>query len=146
KIREESPSTATALLSLARASATANATRGKPVAQLPVDLESRLELAKVENGITLEADPIWPGDVGSSLRQVVCERENREELEKEDLTPTRSLLFVGPPGVGKTLSARWLASQLHVPLVTLDLAAVMSSFLGRTGNNLRNILDYSKGL
>jgi SpoVK/Ycf46/Vps4 family AAA+-type ATPase len=30
--------------------------------------------------------------------------------------------------------------------VTLDLAAVMSSFLGRTGNNVRNVLDYAKGI
>ena len=36
------------------------------------------------------------------------------------LNPTRSAIFVGPPGVGKTLTARWLASQL-VPLYVLDL-------------------------
>ncbi len=35
---------------------------------------------------------------------------------------------------------------LNRPLITLDLAAVMSSFLGRTGNNLRNVLDYAKGV
>ncbi len=69
-----------------------------------------------------------------------------EALAQANLYPARSLLFVGPPGVGKTLSARWLARELNMPLVTLDLAAVMSSFLGRTGNNLRNVLDYAKGV
>ena len=48
--------------------------------------------------------------------------------------------------MGKTLAARWLASKLDRPLIVLDLAAVMSSFLGRTGNNVRNVIDYAKGV
>src|ERR1700733_11402427 len=63
-----------------------------------------------------------------------------------DLHPTKSALFVGPPGVGKTLAARWIAKKLNRPLIVLDLSAVMSSFLGRTGNNVRNVLDYAKGV
>jgi SpoVK/Ycf46/Vps4 family AAA+-type ATPase len=65
-------------------------------------------------------------------------------LKKAGLDPTRTVLFVGPPGVGKTLSARWIASQLGLKLLILDLSAVMSSFLGRTGNNVRSVLDYAK--
>lgn len=56
------------------------------------------------------------------------------------------MVFTGPPGVGKTLAARWLAVQLHRPLLILDLASVMSSFLGRTGSNLRNVMDYAKSV
>ncbi|KAG1531821.1 hypothetical protein G6F50_016490 [Rhizopus delemar] len=60
------------------------------------------------------------------------------------LTPTRSAIFVGPPGVGKTLKARWLAAQLKVPLYVLDLTAVMSSLLGKSGTNLRAAIDFAK--
>ncbi|MBI2852749.1 MAG: AAA family ATPase [Chloroflexi bacterium] len=42
------------------------------------------------------------------------------------------------------MAARWLAYRLHYPLLTLDLSAVMSSFLGKTGNNIRVVLDYAR--
>ncbi len=60
------------------------------------------------------------------------------------LEPTRSVIFVGAPGVGKTLAARWLASQLNLPFYVLDLTAVMSSLLGRSGTNLRAAIDFAK--
>lgn len=67
-----------------------------------------------------------------------------ERLTSLGLDPTRSAIFVGPPGVGKTLSAAWLAGELEVPLRVLDLSAVMSSYLGRTGSNLRKVLDFAR--
>jgi SpoVK/Ycf46/Vps4 family AAA+-type ATPase len=54
------------------------------------------------------------------------------------------MLFVGAPGVGKTLAARWLARETHRPLLVLDLASVMNSFLGKTGVNLRLVIDHAK--
>jgi len=78
------------------------------------------------------------------LGQLVEERHKQEVLAKEGLLPTRSVLLTGKPGVGKSLAARWIAQHLNRPLVTLDLSAVMSSFLGKTGANLRHVLDYAK--
>ncbi len=112
---------------------------------LPVDLDSRLQLLRVDNA-HLDHDPILSEENQKLLDQIISERRNIKSLFDSGLNPTKSVLFTGPPGVGKTLAAKWLAIKLNRPLVILDLAAVMSSFLGRTGNNVRHVLDYAKSI
>jgi len=111
---------------------------------LPVDADSRLHLLRVEDPPVLDHDPVLVAGIRAQLNQVIGERNRPESLHAAGLHPTRSVLFTGLPGVGKTMAARWLAVQLGKPLLTLDLAAVMSSYLGRTGGNLRHVLDYAK--
>lgn len=127
-----------------------------PAHAMPVDDESRLSLLKVfkdrpdqqSNQRTSQQDglhmPLLSQDIEQSLRQLIEERRQSQRLAASGLTPTRSAIFVGKPGVGKTLTARWLAAKLGLPLYVLDLTAVMSSLLGRSGNNLRAALDFAK--
>jgi SpoVK/Ycf46/Vps4 family AAA+-type ATPase len=124
-------------------------TRSSPIRRseapaLPVDLDTRIQLIRVESPVHLDITPIYAEPVETELQAVVTEHRSRDALEQRGLEPTRTALFTGPPGVGKTLSARWIAEQLGLPLLILDLSAVMSSFLGRTGNNVRHVLDYAK--
>lgn len=129
---------------VANAPSTASPLRDAGGAMVPVDMDSRVQLVRHENPVVLDRIPILSKSVVAKIDQVVIEREREAELARRDLTPTRSLLFVGPPGVGKTLSAQWIAQRLNKALVTLDLSSVMSSFLGKTGANLRSVLDYGK--
>jgi SpoVK/Ycf46/Vps4 family AAA+-type ATPase len=140
------PEVATELNKLLQESPTRQSPLRQVAEPVPVDMESRLQLLRVETTPTMDVEPIWDDVVKRSLAQLVFERQHEQELIKQSLAPTRSVIFTGPPGVGKTLAARWLARQLRRPLLTLDLSAVMSSFLGRTGANVRHVLDYAKGV
>jgi SpoVK/Ycf46/Vps4 family AAA+-type ATPase len=120
--------------------------RNEAMASIPLDRDSHLQLLRFDTVETLELEPVWQPQIAEALDQIVSEHMQMEELCRRGLAPTRTAIFTGPPGVGKTLAARWLAYQLGRPLLTLDLAAVMSSYLGRTGANVRHVLDYAKGV
>ncbi|MGI0486545.1 ATP-binding protein [Pantanalinema rosaneae CENA516] len=49
-------------------------------------------------------------------------------------------LLVGPSGTGKTLAVGWLATRLGMPLYRVDLAAVVSKYIGETEKNLAQLL------
>ena len=113
---------------------------------VPVDADSRLALVRHEPPTGDGKGPLLSPDVLARVEQIVSERRDLAKLEQLGLPPTRSVLLVGPPGVGKTMCARWIAERLNWPLVTLDLATVMSSYLGKTGANIRAALDYGKSV
>ena len=113
---------------------------------VPIDVESRFQLLRLEEKPVLEHEPVYTDQVQTALERLVQERKKLPALLKAGLDPTRTALFTGPPGVGKTLAARWIARETERPLLLLDLSAVMSSYLGRTGSNLRHVLDYAKSV
>ncbi len=110
---------------------------------LPRDADTHLPVA-------LLAEPamggalVLPGPAGRQVERLIAERRHAEKLASAGLTPTRTVLLCGPPGVGKTHTAHHLARHLELPLVIVDLATVMSSYLGRTGQNLRAALDHAR--
>lgn len=146
RYRDTIPHMSESLLSLLKESPSrASPLRKQNDVPLPVDLDSRLQLLRVEIA-GVENEPIFSDKNKDYLQQVLMERKNADTLYRLGLHPTKSLLFTGAPGLGKTLAAKWIASQLNRPLLVLDLAAVMSSYLGRTGNNIRYVLDYAKSI
>ncbi|MFH1217127.1 MAG: AAA family ATPase [Pseudomonadota bacterium] len=50
-----------------------------------------------------------------------------------------SALFSGPPGTGKTLAAEIVAAELELDLYKIDLAGVVSKYIGETEKNLSRI-------
>ena len=106
--------------------------------------EEQLALVRLDPGDAKK--PVLAGKLGASVLQLLTERRESGKLRKLGLEPVRSAIFVGPPGVGKTMTAKWIATELDLPLLVLDLAAIMSSLLGKTGTNLRAVLNHAKSI
>lgn len=49
----------------------------------------------------------------------------------------RGILFDGPPGVGKTAGAKYLASEWGVPLYRFDIGSTKNKYVGESEGNMR---------
>lgn len=52
-----------------------------------------------------------------------------------------SVLFTGPSGSGKTMAAEVIANALGIDMYKIDLAGVVSKYIGETQKNLENIFS-----
>jgi len=109
----------------------------------PVDIDSRMQLVEVLYPVILDRPLVLSKKIKEVLDACLNEWASIDLLLKEGLAPARMLLFCGLPGTGKTMAAHWLAQELKLPLMTLNLATVMSSYLGKTGNNLKAVFDHA---
>lgn len=120
-----------------------NVTRTSGSAFTPCDFDIQSDLLTRDvPPIKLDANPIFEADIREMLEMVIKERHLDKDIIRAGLTISSKLIFCGPPGVGKTLAAKWLSNQLNLPLYTLNLAAVMSSFLGKTGSNIQRVFQF----
>ena len=55
------------------------------------------------------------------------------------------VLFAGESGTGKTMAAQVLASDLGLDLFRIDLATVVSKYIGETEKNLDRVFDAAEG-
>ncbi|MFK2890871.1 AAA family ATPase [Dyella flagellata] len=146
--REKSPLAATLSKALSEASESRLTLARDAAAQQatlsPVDADSNLPLTTTQFPAHVDLQPVWAPEIESGLNGLIQEWLHTNKLVAAGLEPSRTVLLSGPPGVGKTLAATFLAEQLHLPLVTLNLAAAVNSLLGKTGNNLVKVLSHAR--
>lgn len=75
------------------------------------------------------------------VNDVLRQQRKRDWLREHGKTPNRRILFVGPPGSGKTMSAEALAGELHLPLFIIRLEGLITRYMGETAAKLRLIFD-----
>lgn len=83
------------------------------------------------------------------IERILSEYRQRGALKNHGLDHRRKVLLSGPPGTGKTLTARILASELKLPLRTIQVDRLVTKFMGETSAKLRQIFDViecSKGV
>lgn len=105
--------------------------------QLPSNVDGILEPRLPPNArmTDLVVDPTTRERIG----RVLAEQAARERLAELGLRPMRKLLFSGPPGVGKTMTASVIAGELALSLIRVELHGVLSQYLGETGKNLAKV-------
>lgn len=114
------------------------------VVPLPKDKDSSLDLVEIlQPTVTLD-DVALSENTLTSIKQIIEEQRKSNSLLKMGVTPTNRILFCGPPGCGKTMTANALAAELGLPLAYVRLDALVSSYLGQTGTNIRKIFEFVK--
>lgn len=73
--------------------------------------------------------------------EVLNEWNHKDSLFSKGLAPSNRIIMYGLPGTGKTKLANALATSLGYPVMSVYLDELMSSYLGKTGKNIREIFD-----
>ena len=86
-------------------------------------------------------DIVLDQDIYERLTRITKEQRQGAKLRSHGLIPRKKMLFVGPPGTGKTMSASVLAGELGLPLFVVRLEGLITKFMGETAAKLRLIFD-----
>ncbi|MEH1930040.1 AAA family ATPase [Nostoc sp.] len=108
----------------------------------PKDKDTGLALLEVKQFDLTWDHIVLSEKIFDTLQEIVLENRKQDILAVYNLKPKNKLLFCGPPGCGKTQTAKVLSSALGLPLVYVNLTAVFSSYLGETATNLQKIFTY----
>jgi SpoVK/Ycf46/Vps4 family AAA+-type ATPase len=87
------------------------------------------------------ASLVLPEQLKERIGRVIHEHRQQEKLKSHGLSNRRKILLVGPPGTGKTMTARVLAHELRLTLHTIQVDKLMTKFMGETSAKLRQIFD-----
>ena len=69
-----------------------------------------------------------------------------KKLDALNINYLNSTLLHGASGTGKTMFGQYVAYKLNVPFIYINFGNLISSYMGKTGNNLSQIFDYVKSI
>jgi SpoVK/Ycf46/Vps4 family AAA+-type ATPase len=91
-------------------------------------------------------DIVLTGDQEAEVEKIVKAIQYRDYLRKIGLREIGKLLFVGPPGTGKTSTARAMSARLRLPFLEVKLSMITSQYLGETSKNIDKVFELAKKL
>ena len=104
-------------------------------------IDDRNDLVSRTAPTTADLPPlVLPPDTQAAVDGLIVQWTEPDRLIAVGVEPAHTILLRGGPGVGKTLIATHIAALLGLPLLSVNLAEIVSSLLGGTGRNLREAL------
>lgn len=86
-------------------------------------------------------DLVASDEVKARLGRVVKEYRQRGKLADYGYENRRRILLEGAPGTGKTMTASIIASELQMPLFTIQMDKLITKYMGETSVKLRQIFE-----
>ncbi|MFQ6119054.1 MAG: ATP-binding protein [Methanosarcinales archaeon] len=80
------------------------------------------------------------------IKKIIKAIEYRDYLGQIGLYEIGKLLFIGPPGTGKTSVARALSEYIGLPILEVKLSMVTDKYLGETSKNIDRVFELAKRL
>lgn len=108
----------------------------------PVDPESRLPLAECKQHDIDESFLALPKEIFEDIEEFINLINKSDCLLEKDIKIFRSLLLYGSPGTGKSQTAKYISSRTNLPLVTVRIDGLISSYLGSTSKNIKLLFDF----
>ncbi|WP_431096820.1 AAA family ATPase [Polaromonas aquatica] len=100
-------------------------------------------LVRLHQQITMDS-VVLTQQVRNELNDVMAEWQFSESLKDRGVEPRSKLLFHGPPGCGKSLTAQALGNALNLPVFMVRFDAVIGAFLGQTAIHLRQLFHFAE--
>ena len=84
-------------------------------------------------------------DVKNELRELVqYPIEHPEKFEKFGMSPSRGVLFYGPPGCGKTLLAKAVANECQANFISVKGPEMLTMWFGESEANVRETFEKAR--
>lgn len=111
---------------------------GPKTFSFPLDLKGLVLPEKPE---TTKNTLVISSELKERINLVIQEYKQQSKLKSFGLGHRRKVMLIGPPGTGKTMTAKVLAHELHIPLYIIQVDKLVTKFMGETSAKLRQIFD-----
>merc|ERR1712240_575061 len=115
-------------------------------------IREKMDLIDLEDdNIDVEVPNVTWADIGglekvkNELQELVqYPVEHPEKFLKFGMTPSKGVLFYGPPGCGKTLLAKAIANECQANFISIKGPELLTMWFGESEANVREIFDKAR--